>query len=68
MAGNQIRSLPADVIAKMHYVKKADFRMNDLTLPASEVREIAHLLVKNLNTHANVKFYYVQYWLFIRQK
>ena len=43
MAGNQIQSLPAEVITKMRYVKKADFRMNDLTLPPSEVARFTAL-------------------------
>ena len=43
MAGNQIQSLSPEVVTKMRYVKKADFRMNDLTLPASEVARFTAL-------------------------
>ena len=32
MAGNQIEELPAEVLTKMKYVKKVDFRMNRLKL------------------------------------
>ena len=34
MAGNEIENLTADVLTKMKYVKKVDFRMNKLTLPS----------------------------------
>lgn len=43
MAGNRITNIPAETLAKMKYVKKADFRMNQLTLPPSETAKFSTL-------------------------
>ena len=36
MAGNEIETLSAEILTKMKYVKKVDFRMNKLTLTTSK--------------------------------
>ena len=52
MAGNRIEKLPHEVLSKMQYIKKIDFRMNSLTLLPSEVAKF-HLL--ELVTHLDVR-------------
>ncbi len=43
MAGNQIEKLPSEILSRMKYAKKVDFRMNQLTLPPSETMKFTVL-------------------------
>ena len=52
MAGNRIEKLPHEVLSKMQYIKKIDFRMNSLALLPSEMAKF-HLL--ELVTHLDVR-------------
>ena len=55
MAGNEIENLSADVLTKMKYVKKVDFRMNKLTLTSVEtlkltaLEHLSHLDIRDNN-------------------
>ncbi len=52
MAGNRIERIPSDTLMEMKYVKKADFRMNQLTLTANETMRFS--ILEHL-THLDIR-------------